>query len=262
MTIKIHPLYIIFTFVLIYCGQISACLVYLISLLLHEFAHYFVAKLLGYKLNNMVFMPYGIGIGGKNVTFKNTHEILIALAGPMLNFFIVLVVVAGWWVFPISFAYTSLLVQVNLALGIFNLLPFYPLDGGRVLYASVTNKKWSKRIAMIDKVATIITAILMMTIFIYSIFHSINFTMLFISLFLLASIGRYQKENIDFKLLTHIKSEPKIMEKVLVYPDTKVEDLLSMLRLDKYLVFVLLSKDGQVTKEISQEELIQSLRQK
>lgn len=262
MTIKIHPLYIIFTFVLIYCGQISACLIYLICLLMHEFAHYFVARLLGYKLNNMVFMPYGIGIGGKNVLFKNSHEVLIALAGPMLNFLIVLIVVAGWWVFPISFAYTKLLFQVNLVLGVFNLLPFYPLDGGRVLYASVTHKKWAKKIEWVDKILTVITSCGMLIAFVYSIFYTINFTLLFIALFLLASIGRYQKENIDFKLLTHIRKEPKIMEKVMVYPDTKVEDMLSMLRLDKHFTFVVMSKEGKEMKEITQEELIKSLRQK
>lgn len=262
MTIKIHPLYIIFTFVLIYCGQFSACLIYLISLLMHEFAHYFVARMLGYKLNNMVFMPYGIGIGGKNVVFKNSHEVLIALAGPLLNFLIALIVVAGWWLFPISFAYTTLLVQVNLVLGIFNLLPFYPLDGGRVLYASVTSKKWARRMEWIDKIFTVITSFCMMVAFLYSIFHTINFTLLFISLFLLASIGRYQKENIDFKLLTHIRKEPKIMQKVMVYPDTKVEDMLSMLRLDKHFTFVVMSREGNKIKEMTQEELIKSLRQK
>lgn len=262
MTIKIHPLYIIFTFVLIYSGQFSACMIYLVALLLHEFAHYFVARLLGYRLNNMVFMPYGIGIGGKNIIFKNSHEVMIALAGPLLNFLLVLMVIAGWWLMPLSYAYTRLFMQVNLVLGIFNLLPFYPLDGGRVLYASIAHTKWAKKIALLDKIVTVLTSSVMLIAFIYSIFHTINFTLLFIALFLLASIGRYQKENIDYKLLTHIRQEPKIMERVRVQKSTKVDDMLSMLRLDRYVTFVMMTEDGQILKEITQDELIASLRQK
>lgn len=262
MTIKIHPLYIIFTFILVYSGQFSACFIYLIALLMHEFAHYFVARLLGYKLNNMVFMPYGIGIGGKNIVFKSSHEVMIALAGPILNFLLVLIVVAGWWIMPLSYAYTKLFMQVNLVLGIFNLLPFYPLDGGRVLYASISHKKWAKKVELVDRILTILTSGGMLCSFIYSIFHEVNFTLLFIALFLLASIGRYQKENIDYKLLTHIKREPKIMERVMVQKNTKVDELLSMLRLDKYITFVMVAEDGHIMKEITQDELIRSLRQK
>lgn len=262
MTIKVHPLYIIFSFILIYCGRIDECLLYFIVVLLHEMAHYMVARLLGYKLNHMVFMPYGIGIGGENVRFQNKHEIMIALAGPCMNFLLAIGTMALWWWVPIMYSYTKLFVTINLVLGIFNLLPFYPLDGGRVLYALTVFTKWAKKIDTLDTILTIGTSCILLINFIYSIFHEINFTLLFIALFLLASIGRYRKENLNYRLFTHIDPQPKKMEKILVYKDTKVQTMLDMLRCDRYYTFVIMDNEQQIIKEITQDQLIALSRQK
>ena len=255
MSIKVHPLYIVFSFVLIYCGRWQSCLVYLIVLILHEMAHYLVARILGYKLTNVVFMPYGIGIGGNNVFFAKRHEIWIALAGPLCNFLLALITMSGWWLVPVSYHYTGLFFEVNIVLGVFNLIPLYPLDGGRVLYACC-HPKYMLRVERTEKWFCMITAVLFLGCFVYSVMHTVNFSLLFIALFLLASIGRYQKDFFHSKLLTSVERSPKVIETVMVYHDTKVADMIKMLRCDKYYHFVVVDKNNKPIKTITQDQLI------
>ena len=100
LKITIHPLFIVFSFILIYFGLINQFFIYLLVLCIHEYSHYFVAKRCGYVLNKMVFMPYGAGIGGESQIINPKHEILIAIAGPLVNLICVVVCVALWWIFP------------------------------------------------------------------------------------------------------------------------------------------------------------------
>ena len=133
LKIKIHPLFIIFAFFLIFFGWTRILISYFLVLILHELGHYFMAKFLGYKLNKIVFMPYGVSLNGQGNIFKKRDEILIAMAGPVVNFLLCILTVTLWWLFPVTYYYTDAFVFSNLSLALFNLIPVFPLDGGRVI---------------------------------------------------------------------------------------------------------------------------------
>ena len=86
--ISIHPLFLIFAAVLIYLGYFYILLAYLITIILHEFAHSFVANRLGYRLNIINIMPHGASLSGQSHFFSVRDEILdfIPLAEKLINF--------------------------------------------------------------------------------------------------------------------------------------------------------------------------------
>ncbi len=185
--IRLHPLFIIFAFSLIFFGWFNILFTYFLVMILHEFGHYFVAKILGYKLNKIVFMPYGVSLNGQGNIIKKRDEFLIAIAGPLVNFVLVILCVALWWIFPICYSYTLDFVACNLCLGLFNLMPVFPLDGGRMFVAVLSSKIKKYKVIKIMKIVSGLFSGLFLILFFLSVFTKLNFTYFFIAVFLFSS---------------------------------------------------------------------------
>ena len=106
------------------------------SIVLHELGHSLVAQVLGIRVRSITLFLFGGVAQLESEPRKPAHEVGIALAGPAVSFalgglFGALAGVAG----EATLAGGGLgwLGRVNLALGLFNLAPGFPLDGGRVL---------------------------------------------------------------------------------------------------------------------------------
>jgi Zn-dependent protease len=111
------------------------------SVLLHEFGHALAARRYGIGTRSITLLPIGglAQLEGEPRTPK--QELVIALAGPAVNFAIaaVLFVFAGVAGLPTWGLLGSLMVA-NLSLGVFNLIPAFPMDGGRALRALVATR--------------------------------------------------------------------------------------------------------------------------
>ena len=111
-------------------------------------AHSFTAKKLGYTLNKFFLMPYGAGISFKQDFLCEKDEIIIASAGPICSFSLAILFMAIWWAFPQTFVYTEIFVWANIITGAINLLPAYPLDGGRILTSLLSLKFQNRKTAL------------------------------------------------------------------------------------------------------------------
>ena len=77
---SVHPLFLIFLLVFVIEGMFDVLCAYILTLLIHEYAHFIVANKRGYHLNKFTLMPHGISLSGQNVLFSYRDEIAIALA--------------------------------------------------------------------------------------------------------------------------------------------------------------------------------------
>ena len=118
------------------------------SVLLHEICHAAVARLYGLRTREIVMFPIG-GVSRLESQPKATQEPLIALAGPAANLIIGLVLLAMQRDFlpleklavPTDANLVERIALGNLLLGVFNLLPAYPMDGGRILRSLIALRK-------------------------------------------------------------------------------------------------------------------------
>lgn len=111
---------------------------------LHELGHCFMARRFGVNVPRILLLPIGGMAEFDSIPRRPRSEILIALAGPAVNFLIVAVLMigvrfpAGWWQVETELSLAELcryLVVLNLVMGTFNLVPVFPMDGGRVFRA-------------------------------------------------------------------------------------------------------------------------------
>lgn len=119
---------------------IVAMLLFFASLILHELSHSIVARQLGVPINSITLFIFG-GVAEMQAEPKTAKsEFWIALAGPVMS----LCLAFTFWVSAsvlslagqaVLAAIASYLAVINLILAVFNLIPAFPLDGGRMLRA-------------------------------------------------------------------------------------------------------------------------------
>lgn len=126
-------IFVLFFFIL---GVENLYLLFLIFAVIHELSHAIVGIILGFKLSRICIMPFGAYINFKiDIKSYNTKilkgticslkKLFVALAGPMANIIIAIV-------FNFKEEYI-IITYINILLAVFNLLPIYPLDGGRII---------------------------------------------------------------------------------------------------------------------------------
>lgn len=193
---KFHWSFVLLGLIMIYFGQGLIYFCYTITVIFHEFGHALVGKTLGYKLNIIRLMPYGASLSGNNAIFKPKDEILIAIAGPIVNLLIVVLISSIWWFYPISFAYTEMFFSTNLSTVLFNLLPIFPLDGGRILLGTLSAKlKRNKAFKITKIIGFIITGFIFISFFL-SFFSKLNYTLGINAIFLL--IGLFDDDKTSY----------------------------------------------------------------
>ncbi len=137
-------------------GEITAGLygvVFILALfacvVLHELGHALSARRYGVNTRNIILLPIGGVANLEKMPEKPREELIVALAGPAVNVVIALVLGALLTVFggpapledlevltrPTGRIFLTNLLAVNILLVVFNMIPAFPMDGGRVLRA-------------------------------------------------------------------------------------------------------------------------------
>lgn len=157
---------------------------YALVVALHELAHFVTAKKLGYKLSNFYLMPYGVCLNYDNNVFAGNDEIIISLAGPFLNYLLCVLCVALWWLFPETYYYLDYFCFCNLVLGTFNMLPCFPLDGGRAFTCMLSKTFERSKASKMTLVCNYVISSVLVVAFVISLFFEPNFSFLFVAIFL------------------------------------------------------------------------------
>jgi Zn-dependent protease len=124
-------------------GILLACFT---CVVLHEFGHSFTAMHFGIRVRRILLMPIGGMAQFEDIPRQPSRELLITIAGPAVNFAIAALLAlwvgrpVGWpfsdYDYPATASgYAQLLLVWNLLMGTFNLVPVFPMDGGRILRA-------------------------------------------------------------------------------------------------------------------------------
>ena len=131
--------------------HVVVLLAFFTCVVLHELGHCFTAMHFGVGVRRILLMPIGGMAEFDCIPREPVRELLITLAGPAVNFAIAAVLWAlvgvprGWPWGDMEFAadatgFAQFLLHWNLLMGCFNLVPVFPLDGGRIFRAVLATR--------------------------------------------------------------------------------------------------------------------------
>ncbi len=245
---SVHPISVIIWIWLFFVFGILPALSYVLAIVIHELGHFLVARKLGYKLSKFSLSPYGFSLSYFDNNFDFRDEIKIALAGPFANLVSAFLFVGVWWMFPQTYFFTENFVSVSVVLALFNLLPAYPLDGGRI-FVNVASAFCDRKIALrITMIFNILLFVIFLLLFVVFLFINFNPTYLLFACFLLVGMldlsfgSKYEKVNIFCKKFKNF-IRPVIF---CVYGDVTLRQIIDKMQTSKTAIFLFTLESGKI----------------
>lgn len=178
--------FVFFVLIIILCGLFNNFIIYFSLLIIHELGHALIGFCFGYKIDKIKLYPYG-GVTLFNKTYNKSlkSEFFVLIAGPIFQIITYLIMK--------QFIFYDYLTLYHYTLLIFNLMPIYPLDGGKLLNIFFNFRFNYKRSFYLS----FYTSIVLISILIVYSFVISNFNFLMILIVLIIKLINLYK-NLDY----------------------------------------------------------------
>lgn len=237
--------------------------------LIHEMGHMSAALAFGIKVRSIQLLPFGgvvsIEDHGKLTPWK---EIAIALAGPLQNGIMMGI---GLTFMTVGFGdreFISYIVQGNMVIALFNLLPILPLDGGKILQALASRYfsyhwtlLWASRVSIVTSVVVVLYSLLPLV----KGEGIIQLNILMIGIFLFYS-NFVDYRNLPFRFMRFLMNREHVHSKYILNGDNAqpimtdtakhLENILRLFKREKYHLIYVVDKNGSVIAVMPEQRLI------
>ncbi|NLG88984.1 MAG: Zn-dependent protease [Clostridiaceae bacterium] len=234
---------------------------YVLALLTHEFFHYAAAKLF-FKQG----MTIGLTAGGFRAEWKGSlpeksRQCFIYASGPIGNFAAALVI----FVMPIGAAVKNKLIYSNIFIGLFNLIPIYPMDGGNILLIILYDFIGSERTYSIMKRIGIRVRLVLIAAGLVLCIAANNPSLLVAIAFMpgAKSMKRTVK-SLNLNALIHrreriLKRRAYPVRHILVLKEVLLGEVLSLLEYDQFHIIHIADETMKLICEITEQQLIDAM---
>ncbi|MCB9283924.1 MAG: site-2 protease family protein [Lewinellaceae bacterium] len=235
---------------------------------LHEFGHALMARRFGVNTRHITLLPIGGVASIEKIPEKPIEELWVALAGPAVNVAIAGLIalgflLSGWegnWLAlaqPITAGnFLSGMLLVNITLVLFNMIPAFPMDGGRVLRALLAMKMgravatdWAAKIGQLLAIAFVFLGFLF------------NFWLIFIGLFIYLGASAEANYEATQSLLSNFRVGDVLMHQFTILHASNSIDYAVRLLLDGQEKEFLVEENQQIAGTITRDDLIKGLQQ-
>ncbi|MEI2283810.1 M50 family metallopeptidase [Paenibacillus polysaccharolyticus] len=269
--ISLHPFFVIIMMTSLLTGHFIELITLFAIVFIHECGHAAAAALLGCRVLSIQMLPFGgvavIEDGGKLTAYR---EIVIALAGPLQNIMMVGIVLLLSRFQLGDPLFLDYIIQANLLIALFNLLPVLPLDGGKIVQAIVslwapyyTTLMWTYRISILCSAGVILVAISRWL----SGDYGLPLNLLLIGLFLFYS-NFTDYRNVPYRFIRFLMNREAVFvryattgglaQPIISFPAKPLDTILRLLKREQYHMVYVMNKQGRILAVLPEQRVIGS----
>ena len=270
MRARVHPLFAAALLLAAAFGFIREFLLLMAAVTIHEMTHVTVGLIFRARVEEIVITPLGEAAVLKGLDRVSPGgRAAVILAGPAIN---ILIGFMGLWLFnisDISMPETGVglgyFFAANIALGLFNLLPAFPLDGGRLCQLVLGNMigvaRANRLVCRMSRAAAafiIIVGLAQVTLYSY------NMSLYLIGVYIIKNLSKEQLK-LSFDFFCYFTPQRRAAQRVVpikffaVTPSMNMADLVDCLRWDTYSVFNVYFRNGDIAS-FTENELMRYIR--
>ncbi|MDN4079634.1 M50 family metallopeptidase [Paenibacillus polymyxa] len=271
VTLSLHPLFVLVMLTSVLTGHFIEIMTLFTLVFIHELGHATAASLLGARLLSIQMLPFGgvavIEDQGKLNAWK---EIVIALAGPLQNGIMIIILLWLRHVNGLEHDYVNYIIQGNAVIALFNLLPILPLDGGKILQSLISLFFSYHRTLVWTFRASIVTSLLFCLYGISPLLRQdepLHLNLLAVGIFLLYSnIVDYR--NIPYRFIRFLLGRDELFYReaakgsialpIVSLPVKHLEPVLRLFRRDRYHMVYVMNEQGRIVAVLPEQRLIRS----
>jgi stage IV sporulation protein FB len=248
-------------------GQLLEALTLFGIVFIHEMGHVVAAKSFGWKVREVQLLPFGgVAVVDELGTVPVHEELVVTLAGPFQHVWLIVVAVAMKTMDPWNSEWWNYFIEVNLMIGLFNLLPVLPLDGGRVLQCLFSYMISYHRAIWISAWLSLTLSVFVISFTIYELFvHRLPLNLLVIGLFLLVS-NWYSYRQLPFHFLRFLMRRGDrvsrmlirgtLAQPIIVTRQHKISDILKLFMREKYHLIYVVNHTGMIQAILPEQQLV------
>ena len=243
-----------------------------ISISIHEATHIYFGKLFNLKVYNLVILPAGLTAAIDETNAGLREKIIMYLGGPLSNIILFIIAFGCSNIFHSQIKDTDIIhiltsfYKINIYLAIFNTIPIFPLDGGRVLFEILAKQKG---IYITMKYVKIMSCGFFCIIFCIGVIQSYlyyNFNILIISIYLAYLIKSMKREAGFMNIKQLLFRRSRILKKG-VYPvraivalkNSSLGETLKSMDFDGFHIIHVLDDKFRIIDTVTEQDIIEGL---
>lgn len=184
LKIEINLKIILLMILIVILSKIEIYILFILFIMCHELSHMIIGMILGFKPKVLKLNPLGVSIEfynyEENSRVNRWKRIVTYLAGPMINFILTIL----FYFIKIDILLKTKIIYTNILIGIFNLIPILPLDGGKIL-KEILRIFYNHKIASVFMIYITKTVLIILTLtYSIAIFQIKNITIFLLIIYL------------------------------------------------------------------------------
>lgn len=254
--IKVNFSFLILCVIWIYAGQTGVLFTMIAVVLIHEGFHAFVARLFGFSIEKIELFLFGGAAEIKNINDNYVYEAIVAASGPFISLLSGFLWEKGYNIGVLP--QWRDFVDFSLDIALINILPIYPLDGGRVLCSilkEIFGEKKGRKITVLSGI-TVSTVFLLKCLYELVALNKSSYIVMSVFMFTASLMSIKKPRRITFREKYWKSEKVKIIK---AYESEKIIDCLNNMSGNCFFCVLIVDKDENAQGIYTEKQLLDGI---